>query len=97
MKLVTVASVLLSSISVSALPIDTSPILTKSVVKREIYGDTSNELSNCAPVTIIFARGTLETGNIGLLAGPPFFEALSIELGSGNLGVQGVPYRSVRI
>ena len=59
--------------------------------KREMYGDTSNELGECAPVTAIFARGTIEPGNIGLLAGPPFFDVLSAQLGD-KLGVQGVPY-----
>ncbi|MCJ1478025.1 hypothetical protein MMC13_006700 [Lambiella insularis] len=97
MKLITVALLLFSSLSAVALPIDTSTILTKSVVKRELYGDTSNELSECAAVTVVFARGTLEPGNIGLLAGPPFFDALSLQLGSGNLGVQGVPYGSATI
>ena len=93
MKFVTVTLVLLTSLmTVSALPIDTSTVLTNKIEKRELYGDTSNELADCAAVTVIFARGTLEPGNIGLLAGPPFFDILSTELGGGNLGVQGVPY-----
>ena len=93
MMYTTVTSILLYClITASALPIDTSTVLIKTIEKRELYGDTSNELANCAAVTIIFARGTLEPGNIGLLAGPPFFDILSAELGGGNLGVQGVPY-----
>ncbi|MCJ1387857.1 hypothetical protein MMC18_000700 [Xylographa bjoerkii] len=93
MKSTAVTSILLSFlITVSGLPVDTSTVLTKTIEKRELYGDTSNELANCAAVTLIFARGTLEPGNIGLLAGPPFFDVLSAELGGGNLGVQGVPY-----
>ena len=84
---------------VSKLPVDTSVTLTttmnalnaNTVGKREVYGDSSNELGECAPVTAIFARGTIEPGNIGLLAGPPFFDVLSAQLG-GKLGVQGVPY-----
>ena len=93
MKYTTVTTILLHFlVTVLGLPIDTSPLLTKTIKKRELYGDTSNELATCAAVTVIFARGTLEPGNIGLLAGPPFFDILSAELGSGNLGVQGVPY-----
>ena len=88
-----------SALPVSTLPADSSVTLTTTVnalnadaiTKREIYGDTSNELSECVPVTAIFARGTIEPGNVGLLAGPPFFDALSAQLG-GKLGVQGVPY-----
>lgn len=57
-----------------------------------LYGDTSNQLSLCRPITIIFARGTTEFGNVGLFAGPAFFDALANKIGSQNLGVQGVPY-----
>ena len=88
----TIATSLLAllSVSVTGLPIDTSAALTLG--KREIFGDTSNQLGNCAPVTVIFARGTVEPGNIGLLAGPPFFDILAGLIGAGNLAVQGVPY-----
>jgi len=79
----------------TGLPVDTSVILMQALnqetTKREIYGATSNELAECKPVTIIFARGTFEPGNIGLLAGPPFFNALSYAIGD-KLAVQGVPY-----
>jgi cutinase len=43
-------------------------------------------------MTVIFARGTTETGNVGTLTGPPFFQALAREVGAGNLAVQGVDY-----
>ncbi|KUJ23206.1 carbohydrate esterase family 5 protein, partial [Mollisia scopiformis] len=53
---------------------------------------TYNELgsSACAEYTVIFARGTTEPGNVGILVGPPFFEALESAVGSGNLVIQGV-------
>ena len=77
------------------LPVDTSVILMQTLdqetTKRELYGATSNELAECKPVTIIFARGTFEPGNIGLLAGPPFFNALFTRIGD-KFAVQGVPY-----
>jgi hypothetical protein len=43
-------------------------------------------------MTVIFARGTTEPGNVGLLAGPPFFDALSTMVGEGQVAVQGVDY-----
>lgn len=79
----------------TGLPVDTSVILMQALnqetTKREIYSTTSDELAECKPVTMIFARGTFEPGNIGLLAGPPFFNALSYAIGD-KLAVQGVPY-----
>jgi len=55
-------------------------------------GDTENDVVNgvCAPVTVIFARGTTETGNVGTLTGPPFFTALKSAV--GQVAVQGVDY-----
>lgn len=43
-------------------------------------------------MTVVFAHGTTETGNVGTLAGPPFFNALSAKVGTGNIAVQGVDY-----
>ena len=64
----------------------------KKLVKRG-YAVEANDLNGaCKAVTVIFARGTLEWGNIGLLAGPPFFDALGVEIGFDNMAVQGVPY-----
>jgi cutinase len=91
-----------------AFPVDTSVYLTAarhaihgnpstSAAKRStLYGWTANELSKCAPVTVIFARGTTEFGNIGETTGPFFADALAARLGSNNVGVQGVlPYSYV--
>ncbi|PNH43695.1 hypothetical protein VD0004_g3840 [Verticillium dahliae] len=46
----------------------------------------------CAAVTVVFARGTTEPGSVGLIAGPPFFDALRDQLGAETLAVQGVAY-----
>lgn len=57
--------------------------------------DTRNDLTDgsaCKAVTVIFARGTTESGNVGSLVGPPFFSALATAIGSDNLAVQGVEY-----
>ncbi|KAK1755853.1 cutinase-domain-containing protein [Echria macrotheca] len=47
----------------------------------------------CANVTILFARGTSEVGNVGVLVGPVFFDAVADRLVLGStLSVQGVDY-----
>jgi len=49
--------------------------------------------SRCADITIIFARGTTEAGNVGAIVGPPFFDAVREKLGTAaTLAVQGVEY-----
>lgn len=56
---------------------------------------TQNDITNKAPckaITIIFARGTSETGNVGSVAGPPFFKALQSSVGADKVAVQGVTY-----
>ena len=57
-------------------------------------GSTRNDLvdGECKDVTVIFARGTTELGNVGSLAGPPFFNALEEALGDDMVAVQGVDY-----
>lgn len=50
--------------------------LAKPVTKRATgysSGDTASDVQNgvCAPLTVIFARGTSESGNIGTVIGPP--------------------------
>lgn len=60
--------------------------------KRQSLAVTENQLSLCRPVTVIFARGTIELGNVGSLAGPPFFNALGDAIGYSNVAIQGVDY-----
>ena len=62
------------------------------LTKRQSLSNTENQLSLCRPITVIFARGTIELGNVGRLAGPPFFNALDLEVGASNVAVQGVDY-----
>lgn len=63
-----------------------------SLSKRDDWSDTRNELSECKPITVIFARGTIELGNVGSITGPPFFNALDDVIGADNVAVQGVDY-----
>lgn len=52
---------------------------------------TYNDLNGaCKPYTVVFARGTTEPGNVGILVGPPFFEALKDRVGSSKVAIQGV-------
>jgi hypothetical protein len=53
-------------------------------VRNDIIDD-----GKCNLVTLIFACGTSEQGNIGQIVGPPFVVALEREFGKGNVAVQG--------
>lgn len=67
--------------------------LSRELGKRQFdISITRNELGECKPVTVIFARGTTELGNVGSITGPPFFNALDVLLGADKVGVQGVDY-----
>jgi cutinase len=69
-------------------------VLATPIIQRQLgTSDTENDLTDgsaCKAVTVIFARGTTESGNVGSLAGPPFFSALATDIGASNLAVQGV-------
>lgn len=56
------------------------------------YKTTENDVvqGKCADIIVVFARGTTETGNVGSLVGPPFFEAIKEQLGGRTLAIQGV-------
>ncbi|OJD34420.1 carbohydrate esterase family 5 protein [Diplodia corticola] len=54
---------------------------------------TSNGLDeDCKAATLIFARGTTETGNMGSVVGPGFGSSLKEQLGDGKVAIQGVDY-----
>ena len=46
---------------------------------------------SCADMTVVFARGTTETGDLGTLVGPPFQAALNAAMGSASVNMMGVP------
>ncbi|KAH8659140.1 cutinase-domain-containing protein [Tricladium varicosporioides] len=49
--------------------------------------------TTCSSMAIIFARGTAEPGNVGILTGPPFFAAIAAYMnGTNQLAVQGIDY-----
>ena len=90
-SLLTIATVLFSLTSpLSAFPTDPFPGPTNS---PRALPTTENGLSGaCKDVTLIFARGTNEAGNVGEIAGPPWFNALRTALGTARIAVQGVTY-----
>jgi cutinase len=79
---------------VSAIVFGLAAAITIPVNLQKRDSDTQNDLVDgvCKTVTVIFARGTLESGNVGSLAGPPFFDALDTDLGTSNVALQGVDY-----
>jgi cutinase len=59
-----------------------------SAVQNDVVGG-----GGCKAMTVLFARGTTELGNMGSVAGPPFVTALGAMMGgSANVAVQGIEY-----
>ena len=74
-----------------------SPLITATpiFIRQLATSNTQNDLKNgspCKALTIIFARGTVEAGNVGARIGPPLFSAVANITGTANLAVQGVDY-----
>jgi hypothetical protein len=61
-----------------------------------LTSSTQNDVKNgggCKAMTVLFARGTTELGNMGSIAGPPFVTALGAMMGgAANVAVQGIQY-----
>lgn len=76
-----------------AMPVEHAPNGTISPQPQASGSSTENGLSgSCKNLTLIFARGTNEDGNVGSIAGPPFFSKLWEALGTDTVAVQGVDY-----
>jgi len=48
----------------------------------------------CADITLIYARGTSEPGNVGQNVGPTVWAALAEKVGASNILFQGVNYNA---
>ncbi|KAH9209030.1 putative cutinase [Leptodontidium sp. 2 PMI_412] len=60
-----------------------------------VGGTTQSDLETnkpCAQMTIIFARGTTEPGNMGVFAGPQLVQAVQTAMPGTSINVQGVNY-----
>jgi hypothetical protein len=72
-----------------------SSVLTdfEGTLAKTLNVDTIEDAAaGCKYMAVIFARGTTEPGNVGLVTGPPFFDALSAMIGKNSMSVQGVEY-----
>ncbi|KAL0941649.1 cutinase [Colletotrichum truncatum] len=72
----------------------TSTPVNISPRQADFSANTQNGLQSgqCKSMIIVFARGTTERGNVGTIAGPPFFQSLATQIGADNLAVQGIEY-----
>ncbi|PNP49643.1 hypothetical protein THARTR1_09654 [Trichoderma harzianum] len=61
-------------------------------VAADLFDISNTENDACGDVTVLFARGTCDPGNVGVLVGPWFFDSLEAALGNKRVGVKGVPY-----
>jgi hypothetical protein len=59
--------------------------------KRQLFGGGNRYTGVCKPNILIFAKGTLESGELGGIVGPPLKTAISSK-GSGKWAVVGVNY-----
>lgn len=97
MKSVSTLVPLLLSVLGFAAAAPTSGMTAHSLARRnytEVYADQLVDGTACRDVTVIFARGTGQEGNIGESTdvGPLFLNDLAALVGSGNLAAQGVNY-----
>lgn len=74
-----------------------APLEDRSLVRRnytELYADQLTDGTACRDVTVVYARGTDQEGNIGepTDVGPEFLDDLGVYVGSSSLAVAGVNY-----
>ncbi|CAG5170287.1 uncharacterized protein ALTATR162_LOCUS7157 [Alternaria atra] len=81
-----------------AAQLENQSVEERDLTKRQYNGDTYNQLTDgtaCRPITVIYARGTTQAGNVGEAGseGPTFFNALASRVGGiSRLAIQGVNY-----
>lgn len=88
MKFLTLQAITFFSTLTAAFPL--------TLLSRDFSSTIQNDLTNgspCKKVSLIFARGTTESGNMGRVIGPPLATELGKAIGgAANLAVQGVDY-----
>jgi len=73
----------------------TNVSLLLPIASAALNSMSQNDVVNggaCKAMTILFARGTTEQGNMGTVAGPPFVSAVGKMIGAANVAVQGIEY-----
>ncbi|KAE9965348.1 hypothetical protein EG328_009799 [Venturia inaequalis] len=78
-----------STIFFSLLTLSSARVL---IIKRAATTATDITDGVCKPVTLIFARGTTEPGNMGLTVGPPLAASMQKAFGADKVAIQGVDY-----
>lgn len=75
----------------------TSAVEIADVEPLLVTSTTENELTDgaCKDVIFIFARGSTEVGNMGIIVGPGVADQLKERLGSTRVAVQGVNYAAL--
>ncbi|KAJ5414218.1 hypothetical protein N7509_000845 [Penicillium cosmopolitanum] len=71
----------------TAIITDFSKLLGILTGAQETYNEAGG---TCKEYTVVFARGTAEPGNVGVLVGPPLFDALLDTFGDSAIAIQGV-------
>lgn len=73
-----------------------SIVLVVPLASAALNSMTQDDVVNggaCKAMTILFARGTTEGGNMGIVAGPLFVSAVGQMMGgAANIAVQGIEY-----
>lgn len=74
-----------------------APLVDRILERRNYTSSYANQLTDgtaCRDVTVIYARGTGQQGNIGVSTdvGPLFLNDLAAIVGTSNLAAQGVNY-----
>lgn len=78
-----------------------APAAEPSALEARQLGGTVGMIANeftrggCKPIIFIFARGSTETGNMGLICGPPTANNLKRTFGASNVAVEGVDYAAL--
>ncbi|KAL6705915.1 hypothetical protein ACN47E_006194 [Coniothyrium glycines] len=73
-------------------------VVAPVLAKRQYSGTTYNQLTDgtaCRPISVIYARGTTQAGNVGDVGseGPTFLNAIAARVGGASrVAVQGVNY-----
>lgn len=80
-----------------AAPAISTPVEERGLAKRNYtttYADQLTDGTACRDVTVIYARGTGQQGNIGQTTdvGPEFLDDLAALVGTKSLAAQGVNY-----